>query len=180
MQTMADPIPPESIWDQKENYADLLPKAMRVKTAYLEQDGPALETAHRIGLMDMLQSPGLHRMAQTMAGRPLRRSNGVQLLCYETGDYSGPHHDHHPEDEAARHGYVDLHITLCDPKVERQLLVYAQAGHLTEVVDVARDGLITAYRLPFWHYVTPLEGSGRRWVLLATYLYEDPRAPLTL
>jgi hypothetical protein len=43
------------------------------------------------------------------------------------------------------------------PEVRRQLLVYARDGHLTEVVDVARQGLITAYRLPFWHYTTPLE-----------------------
>ena len=63
------------------------------------------------------------------------------------------------------------------PAVRRQLLVYARDGHLTETVDVARHGLITAYRLPFWHYTTPLEprrgrdGDARRWVLLASYQF---------
>jgi len=46
-------------------------------------------------------------------------------------------------------------------------------------VDVARDGLISAYRLPFWHFTTPLEAkrgqsdAARRWVLLGTFLYKD-------
>ena len=41
----------------------------------------------------------------------------------------------------------------------------------------ARSGRITAYRLPLWHYTTPLvakrgrEAEARRWVLLGTFLF---------
>jgi hypothetical protein len=43
-------------------------------------------------------------------------------------------------------------------------------------------GGITAYRLPFWHYATPLvakpgrEREARRWVLLGTFLFASPKA----
>jgi len=33
---------------------------------------------------------------------------------------------------------------------------------------------VSAYRLPFWHYTTPLEGRGAkaaRWLVLGTFLY---------
>jgi hypothetical protein len=45
------------------------------------------------------------------------------------------------------------------------------------MVDVNTLGGITVYRLPFWHYTTPLqrlEGPARatrRWVVLGTFLY---------
>ena len=29
---------------------------------------------------------------------------GRQVICYETGDYSGPHNDHHPQNEDERNG----------------------------------------------------------------------------
>src|SRR3990172_875570 len=36
---MADPIPPETIWEMTENYGEWLPKTMRLRTAYLERRG---------------------------------------------------------------------------------------------------------------------------------------------
>ena len=44
-------------------------------------------------------------------------------------------------------------------------------------IETAGPGRITAYRLPLWHYTTPLlarrgrEAEARRWVLLGTFLY---------
>jgi hypothetical protein len=43
-------------------------------------------------------------------------------------------------------------------------------------VSVARPAAVTAYRLPFWHYTTPLvakrgRSDAARWVLLGTFLY---------
>jgi len=40
------------------------------------------------------------------------------------------------------------------------------------VRDLAAVGGVTAYRLPFWHYTTPLEGQpeARRWLVLASFL----------
>ena len=56
--------------------------------------------------------------------------------------------------------------------MKQQLLVYAPYAHFSEVQPVARSGLVTAYRLPFWHYTTPLLGGpgSRRWLLLGTFV----------
>ncbi len=103
------------------------------------------------------------------------------MLCYRAGDYAGPHNDHHPEDAEARAGYLDVHLTLCNSAVAAQELIYARRGHFTELVSVATLGGVTAYRLPFWHYTTPLRAKrgrtdeARRWVLLGTFLYEAPK-----
>jgi len=49
--------------------------------------------------------------------------------------------------------------------------------HFSRIETAARPGRITAYRLPLWHYTTPLvarrgcEAEARRWVLLGTFLY---------
>ena len=60
--------------------------------------------------------------------------------------------------------------------MKHQWLVYSRAGHFSEIVSVAKPASVTAYRLPFWHYTTPLVAKrGRRdvarWVLLGTFLY---------
>ena len=78
-----------------------------------------------------------------------------------------------------------IDISLASPAVEHQFLVYARAGHFTEMVNVATSGGVTAYRLPFWHYTTPLvakpglEARARRWVLLGTFLYGAPPSSAT-
>jgi hypothetical protein len=176
------PIPPEAMWDMTANYAELLPKTARVRTAYLERPrGRAYRAAEAAGLIAMLRSRSFGAFAAALAGRELRPRWGIQALCYGPGDYAGPHNDHHPEDAAARRGYLDLHITLAGRGVAQQWLVYARQGHFSEVADVAAAGTITAYRLPFWHYTTPLVArpgaplpSARRWVLLGTFLYKQP------
>ena len=58
-----------------------------------------------------------------------------------------------------------------------QWLDYAVSGHFSRIETAARSGRMTAYRLPLWHYTTPLvarrgrEAEARRWVLLGTFLY---------
>jgi hypothetical protein len=174
------PIPPEAIWGMSENYGDLLPKAMRVSTASFERRrGRAWAAAERIGLAAMLRSASFRAFAEGIAGRALAPRWGIQALCYGPGDYAGPHNDHHPEEPRARHGYLDIHLTLAGPGVAQQWLVYAVAGHFTRIEPAARPGRLTAYRLPLWHYTTPLvarrgrEDKARRWVLLGTFLYEE-------
>lgn len=173
-------IPPESIWNQTRSFQERLPKVARMSSAYLGRRGSRAWTrADRAGVIDLLGSASLRRFAELLVGRALSPRIGRQILCYGAGDYIGPHHDHHPDIPAARQGYLDIHLSLVTPAVRRQQLVYARDGHLTEVVEVARQGLITAYRLPFWHYATPLEarrgrsGDARRWVLLASFLFAD-------
>jgi hypothetical protein len=135
----------------------------------------AYARAQEVGLIAMLRSASFHALAESLNGRPLRKRFGIQLLCYGAGDYAGPHNDHHPEDEEARDGYLDVHLTFANAAVGRQLLVYERGGHFTEVVDVRTLGGLTAYRLPFWHFTTPLEArkgrdaQARRWVLLGTF-----------
>ena len=179
------PIPPEATWEMRANYGELLPKTMRVSTATFERRrGRAWEAAEAIGLTAMLRSESFRGLAQILAGRSLAQNWGIQALCYGPGDYAGPHNDHQPENPAARQGYVDIHLTLAGPAVAQQWLVHAVAGHFTKIESVARLGRVTAYRLPLWHYTTPLvarkgrENEARRWVLLGTFLYKDSERPL--
>lgn len=175
---MAMPIPPETIWEMEQDYEEWLPKTVRVRTAYLEQKkNAAYREAASMGLVDLLKSESLALFAEAVAGKKLDRRSGQQALCYGAGDYAGPHNDHHPENKRAAKGYLDLHLSLSAPSVDHQYLVYAKGGHFTEMVPVHGLGTLTIYRLPFWHYTTPLQAKpkqadkARRWVLLATYLY---------
>jgi hypothetical protein len=174
LEPIAQPIPPECIWNMKRDYTELLPKTTRARTIYFDsRREPGVKAAERIGLAPMMRSQSFRAFAEALAGRPLASGWGRQVLRYGLGDYAGPHNDHHPENKRARSGYVDLHVSLCSPDVKHQWLVYSRAGHFSEIVSVAGPGTVTAYRLPFWHYATPLVGRPKasRWVLLGTFLY---------
>jgi hypothetical protein len=162
----------------QQNYAELLPKTVRVHTAMLEsRRAKAYRRADEIGLVALLRSASFGAFAEALAGRRLRKGWGIQALCYGPGDYAGPHNDHHPEEPDAREGYLDLHLTLAGPGVASHWLIYEEGGHLSAMQDVNLLGGITAYRLPFWHYTTPLQARrgqdarARRWVLLGTFLF---------
>lgn len=174
-------IPPETITGMRRNYTEQLPKSMRIQTAYFDSPrSAAYRAAAEIGLLQMLRSESLALFAERITGLPLERRRGVQLILYEPGDYSGPHNDHHPENAHAREGFVDLHISLCNEGVQDQFLVCEEHGHLTGVYPAASDGSVALYRLPFWHYTTPLrakpgaEHKARRWLLLATFDLRQP------
>lgn len=173
---LSDAIPPESITGQTRNYQERLKKVVRVRTAYLERRGKAWRVAERLGLVDMLRSDGFRGFAESVSGRRLDPKLGLQVLRYGPGDYHGPHTDHHPEEPRARDGYVDMHISLPSADVADQFLVYARDGHLTEMVNVGVPG-VAVYRLPFWHYTTPLRAkrgraaTAQRWLILGTFLF---------
>lgn len=175
---LSQPIPPETIWDMTRNYDDWLPKSVRCRTAYLEnRRGAAWRRAKELGLIDLLSSQSMVAFAEAVLGRKLAPKGGQQILRYGPGDYAGPHTDHTPEISRAAKGYLDFHLSLAGPGVAHQYLVYARSGHFTEMVPVAESGCLTLYRLPFWHYTTPLqakprqERSAARWVLLGTFLF---------
>jgi hypothetical protein len=182
LRVMEEDIPPWTISGVKHNYAELLPKTVRVRTAMLEsRRAKAFERASECGLVGMLRSESFGAFAQALAGRPLRRQRstwGIQALCYRAGDYSGPHTDHHPEEPDAKNGYFDIHLTFCNRGVHHQWLVWESAGHFSQITTLGTHGGVTAYHLPFWHFTTPLvakprhESSARRWVLLGTFLYQ--------
>lgn len=174
LEPLAQPIPPESIWEMQQDYGELLPKTSRARTIYFDSRREAgVQAAERIGLVRMMRSASFRAFAEALAGRNLAARWGLQVLRYGPGDYAGPHNDHHPENPKARGGYVDLHLSLCGPGVAHQWLVYSRAGHFSEIVSVAAPATVTAYRLPFWHYTTPLAGTAKaaRWLLLGTFLY---------
>lgn len=179
LEPMEDPIPAWTLEGMHENYSELLPKTVRVQTAMLdERRSRSRRAAEQVGLTEMLQSDSFRAFAQAIAGQPLKRRFGMQVLCYGPGDYSGPHNDHHPEEADARNGYLDLHVSLPTRDVDHQWLVYEQGGHLSELASINVLGRVTAYRLPFWHYTTPLVAkpqrrAARRWVLLGTFLFKQ-------
>ncbi len=168
------PIPPESIWDMRRDYGELLPKTARSRTIFFDsRREPGVKAAEKIGLARLMRSESFRAFASALAGRKLASGWGTQVLRYGPGDYAGPHNDHHPENRKAQRGYIDLHVSL-SAAVAHQWLVYSRAGHFSEIVSVAAPATITAYRLPFWHYTTPLVGTAKaaRWVLLGTFLYQ--------
>ena len=177
LELMERPIPPESISAMRRDYGEMLPKTSRARTIYFEsRREPGVKAAERIGLVRMMRSASFRAFTEALAGRKLAAGWGLQVLRYGRGDYAGPHNDHHPQNRDARAGYIDLHLTFCSPGVAHQWLVFSRAGHFSEIVSVAKPAAVTAYRLPFWHYTTPLAAKrGRidaaRWVLLGTFLY---------
>src|SRR5471030_225337 len=176
LEALSKPIPPESIGKMRHDYGELLPKTSRARTIFFEsRREPGVKAAEKIGLVKMMRSQSFRAFAEALAGRKLASGWGLQVLRYGPGDYAGPHNDHHPENKAAKAGYIDLHLSLCTPQVEHQWLVYSRAGHFSEIVPVGAAATLTAYRLPFWHYTTPLVGTAKaaRWVLLGTFLYRN-------
>jgi hypothetical protein len=177
MSVMEQVIPPDATTGMKVAYTERLPKSVRVHTAFIDHPrSAARKRAVDSGLIELLRSSSFHAFAEALSGYPLRNRWGLQALCYWDKDYSGPHNDAHPDEPLGKDGYTDLHLTFCNADVGAQLLVYEKQGHLTEAASVATVGGVTCYRLPFWHYTTPLqarrgrEASARRWVLLGTFL----------
>jgi hypothetical protein len=169
-------IAPYSISGMMENYSELLNKTTHVRTAFFRRRiARSYQAAERIGLLRMMRSETFTDFAEVVTGFKLDRDLNIQAICYEQGDYAGPHNDHHPEEESIKEGYIDFHVMFTNKSVAHQYLVYAEKGHFSEIRDVNIQGGVSIYKLPFWHYTTPLagkpgrEGEARRWLLLGTY-----------
>jgi hypothetical protein len=187
LRRMHTPIPREALTGMKKNYSETLPKTVRVRTVTLNSArSQALDAANAIGLGPMMRSETFLRFAEAVVGAPLRNDHwGRQVICYQHGDYSGPHNDHHPERPEARNGFIDVHIMFSNEHVQSQWLVYEEKHFLSASHEVAAPSGIAVYRLPFWHYTTPLvarrgrEADARRWLLLGSFDYETPLARLS-
>jgi len=186
LRRMHVPIPREALTEMTTNYAEELPKTARVRTSTFNSNrSRVLDAAREIGLEAMMMSSSFHRVAQSVTRAPLRSDNwSRQVICYETGGYSGPHNDHHPERDDLRNGFLDFHLMFSNPGVAHQLLVYEERGFLSASREVSQGAAIAIYRLPFWHYTTPLlahkgrEESARRWLLLGSFDYDPPLTKL--
>lgn len=178
---LESPIPEDSITGMKYDYSETLQKTMRMRTGALNGRARAVEVARTLGILDLLRSDAVRQFAERVSGYELNPDVGCQVLRYGPGDYVGAHNDHHPESATTRDGYVDVQMTFVSEGVESQWLLYEQKGHLNQMVDVNRSGLISTYFLPFWHMTTPLvarrgcEATAARWLLLATYELKEPR-----
>ncbi len=170
MQEMSEPAPAANA--SQVSHRDVLPKVGRVLTTPFDGKGDAALGDDETGLATMLRSAAYRAFVERLCGRPVKGPEAIQVLCYRPGDYAGPHTDHQPEDADVRGGYTDVHLTFCTPGVKRQLLVYERESHLSEVAQLSQSGALTAYRLPFWHYTTPLEGTleSRRWLVLGSFV----------
>jgi hypothetical protein len=169
-------IAADSITGMKKNYSEKLHKTMRIRTAFLKRrTARSYRAAERLGLLRMMQSESFTGFVEAVTGLKLDRDLSLQVICYQQGDYSGPHNDHHPEVETIRRGYIDFHVMFPNESVAHQYLVYEERRHFSRIVDVNMPGGISIYKLPFWHYTTPLAGKpgreadARRWLLLGTY-----------
>ncbi len=173
---MEAPIPGDSIWGMTKNYSELLPKTVRVQTVTMASRSKGARGVEKSGVLALLRSATFGQFAEALSGRRVRKNWGTQVLAYGPGDYAGPHNDHHPEEREARDGYTDVHLSFCTRGVLQQTLVYAPREHFSETAEVATLGGVTAYRLPFWHFTTPLRArslartAARRWVLLGTFI----------
>jgi hypothetical protein len=148
-----------------------LSKVGRVHTTTDEPNGPIAQRAADCGLLALLRSSSYLAFCAALSGRDLDGPMTLQAFCSQAGDYVGPHTDHYPDNEAVRDGYTDVHFTFCTEGVHRQLLVYELEGHFSKVVPVTVAGAVTAYRLPLWHYTTPLEAepAARRWLVAGSF-----------
>ncbi len=174
-------IPPDSVSGMKENYKEVLGKTIRFKTAFLQRrTARAYVAAEKLGLLAMMRSESFVRFAEVVTGFTLERDWDVQVTCYGHGDYVGPHNDHHPENELIRDGFIDMHVMFTNDSVAHQYLVYEDKRHFSKMVDVNTQGGVSIYKLPFWHYTTPLwgqpgrENSARRWLLLGSFTICNP------
>jgi len=173
------PIPVEATLDMEESYGEMLEKTMDVYTVELNGvHSRASRVADAIGLKGMMLSESFHKFAEVLSQFRLEPEPDLQIHCHEEGQYTGPHNDYFPEFEDANKGYIDIQITFCTSGVKDQYFVYEKDGLLSEVVNVAKSGLINVCHLPFWHYTTPLQIEhgdivGRRWLIVASFAIQD-------
>jgi len=173
-------VPRASITSMKEDYEERLNKTMHIKTAFFRRkDARSYRAAERIGLLPLMRSESFLAFAESLTGLKLKRDWSVQVTCYEQGDYAGPHNDHHPEEENLKNGFIDLHVMFSNNAVAHHYLVYEEKGHFSRIVNTNIRGGVSVYKLPFWHYTTPLAGKvgrereARRWLLLGTFEFLD-------
>lgn len=176
LKPISSKINPDELWGMKKNYTERLSKNLRMKT--MEIGGPksrSYEAAQACGLIQMLNSESLRKFGEVVASTRFGTAENNQVICYESGDYVSPHNDHHPENENVKNGFFDIHLMFSNRHVEHQLLVHEQNGYLNQCYDISQPAAMAIYKLPFWHYTTPLiakpgkEKLARRWLLLRSF-----------
>ena len=136
------------------------------------------------GLRTFAQSDSIRRFAEKVTGYELRQreGSGILVVCYGAYDYLSPHTDvSWPftagwDSENRAIAYVDFHLIFGNDAVAHQYIVMQDGAHLNKILGGPPfNGAISVYRLPLWHYSTPLvpkpgrEDEARRWILMLNY-----------
>jgi hypothetical protein len=181
LRPIASRIDPEELINMKKNYSEKLAKNLRMKTLEIGgKNSRSFESAAACGLYQMMHSASLQKFGEMVAGEPFGVAQNNQIICYESGDYVSPHNDHHPEFPSVKDGFFDIHIMFSNAAVQHQLLVYENNGYLNGYYNIAVPVAIAVYKLPFWHYTTPLvpkqkkESTAQRWLLLRSFETAKP------
>jgi hypothetical protein len=176
LKNISSPLDPNAIKSMKKNYSEKLAKTLKMQTLELGvKKTKTNQLAHDCGLMQMLASDSLKAFAEAVTGEKFGSPENNQIICYRHGDYVSPHNDHHPENDNVKHGYYDIHLMFSNEHVQHQWLVYEKKGFLNSTYDIASPSAIAIYRLPFWHYTTPMmakenkEADAQRWLLLRSF-----------
>lgn len=176
LKNISSRIDQNAIPAMKKNYSEQLAKTLKMKTLELGvKKSKTNQLAHDCGLMEMLASDSLKAFAEMVTGEPFGSPENNQIICYQHGDYVSPHNDHHPENDNVKNGYYDIHIMFSNEHVQHQWLVYEKNGFLNSTYDIASPSAIAIYKLPFWHYTTPMmaknnrEDDAQRWLLLRSF-----------
>lgn len=182
LKTIASPIDPKELSGMKKNYTEKLAKTLKMKTLELGvRKSKTNQLAQECGLMQMLASDSLKAFAEAVTKEPFGSAENNQIICYQHGDYVSPHNDHHPENDNVKNGYYDIHIMFSNEHVQHQWLVYEKSGFLNSTYDIASPSAIAIYKLPFWHYTTPMmaksnkEKEAQRWLLLRSFEMPEKR-----
>jgi hypothetical protein len=136
------------------------------------------------GLFDMCRSDSMRRFAEAITGYRLLQNqrSGVLVICYGANDYLSMHNDvKWPMqagwvDTAEPIAYVDLHLSFVTDAAEQQFLLIQQGAYVNRIMGGKPvNGTVSVYRLPFWHFATPLipkageEERCRRWIVMVNY-----------
>jgi hypothetical protein len=136
------------------------------------------------GLLAMCRSDSMRRFAEAITGYRLLQNqrSGVLVICYGAHDYLSLHNDvKWPMqagwvDSAEPIAYVDLHLSFVTDAAEQQYLVIQEGRFCNRIMGGKPvNGTVSVYRLPFWHYATPLvprageDAQCRRWIVMANY-----------
>ncbi len=169
-------IDAQEMLEMKTNYSEKLGKTLRMKTVEIRnKKAQVYQKANECGLIQLLNSESLRIFGEKVVGDTFGRPLNNQIICYENNDYVSPHTDHHPENDNINKGYYDIHLMFSNKYVANQLLIYEDKGFLNKVTTISEPSAIAIYRLPFWHYTTPMQGvvgkenMAQRWLLLRSF-----------
>lgn len=165
------PIPRHLMTRMRAAHCEVLPHVRRNWTVFFDSSKLIQRVAADSGFKAFCRSNFFHTIAERWSGYSLHPCTFYQVISYESGDYVGPHNDHHPENTRLRNGYVDVQLTVSEQGVTDQTFLWEVDDHLDHQVRVGIASGLSVCCLPFWHQVTPLISveDARRWVVALTF-----------